>query len=92
MAPRTASELVGGMAHDNHIRRKNYEFISIIGLAPATARSYDPNLYHRDPGHVARSGHTLETASGGSVLEFTYPKGPVPSLTAGSGQASHSGN
>jgi hypothetical protein len=92
MAPRTAGELAGGMAHDGHIHRKNYEFISTKGLAPAPAYSYDPNLCHGDPGRVACSEHTLRTASGGSILEFTYPEGPVPSSTAGHGQASESGN
>ena len=73
MTPCTTGELAGGMAHGGHIYRKNYEFISIKGLAPVTACGYDPNLYHRDPRHVARSGHTLGTTSGGSILEFTYP-------------------
>ena len=80
------------MALGGHIRRKNYKFTSIKGSAPASACGYDPNLYHRDPGHVAHSGHTLRTASDGSILEFTYPEGPVPSLTIGRGQASRSGN
>ena len=92
MTPRTTGGLAGGMVHDGHICRKNYEFISIKGPTPATARGYDPNLYHRDLGHVARNGHTLGTASDGSILEFTYPEGPVPSLTIGRGQASRSGN
>ena len=73
------------MAHCGHIHRKNYEFISIKGPAPATARDYDPNLCHRDLGHVALSGHTLRTASDGSILEFTYLEGPVPSLTVDHG-------
>ena len=81
MAPRIAGELAGGMAHDGHIHRRNYEFTSIKGPAPVTARGYDPNLCHIDSGHVARNGHTLGTASDGSILEFTYPEGPVPSLT-----------
>ena len=34
MAPRTAGELTGRMAHGGHIRRNNYEFISIKGPAP----------------------------------------------------------
>ena len=92
MAPRTAGGLAGGMAHGGHIHRKNYEFISIKGPAPATAHGYDPNLYHRDPRHVAHSGHTLGTALGGSILEFTYLEGLVPSLTADRGQSSRLGN
>ena len=68
MAPRTTGELAGGMAHDGHILRKNYEFISIKGPAPMTARGYDPNLCHRDPVHVARSGHNLKTGSSGNIL------------------------
>ena len=92
MAPRTTGELAGGMAHDGHILCKNYEFISIKGPTPVSVRVYDTNLCHRNPGHVARSGHTLETASDGSILEFTYPKGLVPSPTAGCGQASRSRN
>ena len=85
MAPRTVGELAGGMALGGHIRRKNYEFTSIKGPAPTTARGYDPNLCHRDPGHVACSGCALRTTSGGSILEFTYPEGPVPSLTVSHG-------
>ena len=92
MAPRTAGELASGMAHSSHIHRKNYEFISIKGPTPVTARGYDPNLCHRDLGHVARSGHTLGTTFGGSILEFTYPEGPVPSLTIDHGQSSRLGN
>ena len=92
MAPRTVGELTGEMAHGGHIRRKNYEFTSIKWPAPTSARSYDPNLYHGDLGRVAHSGHTLRTASSGSILEFTYPEEPVPSLTAGRGQASCLGN
>jgi hypothetical protein len=80
------------MALRGHINCKNYEFTSIKGPAPVTAHGYDPNLYHRDFGHVARSRHTLETISDGSILEFTYLEGPVPSLTADHGQASYSGS
>ena len=68
MAPRTAGELAGGMAHGGHIRRKSYEFIRIKGSTPASARGYDPNLCHRDPVHVARSGHNLKTGSSGNIL------------------------
>ena len=77
------------MAHGGHIRHKNYEFISIKGPAPTSAHGYDPNLCHGNLGHIARSGHTLGTASSGSILEFTYLEGLVPSLTVGHGQASH---
>ena len=92
MAPRTASELAGGMAHGGHIHRKNYEFISIKGLAPTSARGYDPNLCHGDLGHVAHNGHTLRTTSDGSNLEFIYLEGPAPSLTTSHSQASRPGN
>jgi hypothetical protein len=92
MAPRTVSGLAGGTAHDGHIHHKNYEFISTKGPASASARSYNPNLSHGDPGRVARSGHTLGTAFGGNISEFTYPEGLVPSSTTSSGQASRSGN
>ena len=78
MAPRSTGELTSGMAYGGHICRKNYEFTSIKGPAAVTACGYDPNLCHRDLGHVARNGHTLRTASDGSILEFTYPEGPVP--------------
>ena len=80
MAPRTTSELAGGMAHGSHIRRKNYKFISIKGPAPTPTRRYDPSLYHGDLGCVAHGGHPLRTAFGGYILEFTYLEGPVPSL------------
>jgi hypothetical protein len=92
MALPTAGGLASGMALGGHIRRKNYEFTSIKGPAPTTTHGYDPNLCHRDPGHVAHSGHTLRTAFSGSILEFTYLEGLVSSLTAGRGQASRSGN
>ena len=78
MAPRTAGGLAGEMALGGHIRRKNYEFTSIKGPAHATARGYDPNLCHRDLGHVAHNGHTLRTTSSGSILEFTYQRGQYP--------------
>jgi hypothetical protein len=79
MAPRTVGGLTGGMALDGHIRCKNYEFTSIKCLAPTTTHGYNPNLYHRDPRHVAHS------VSSGSILEFTYLEGLVPSLTASRG-------
>ena len=92
MAPHTVGELAGGMAHGGHICRQNYEFTSIKGPASVTARGYDPNLYHRDPRHVTHSGHTRGTASGGSILEFTYPEGPLPLLSTRHNQASRPGN
>ena len=88
IAPRTIGLLAHGMARGDHIRHENYEFISVEGPPPTSTHGYDPNLYHRDPGHVAYSGHTLETTSGGSILEFTYLEGLVPSLIAGCGQVS----
>ena len=68
MDPCIVDGLVGGMALGGHIHRKNYEFTSITGLAPTTAHGYDPNLCHRDPVHVARSGHNLKTGSSGNIL------------------------
>jgi hypothetical protein len=92
MSPCTVGGLASGTAHCGHIRHKNYEFISTKGPAPTSAHSYDPNLYHGDPRHIAHSELTLKTAYDGSILEFTYLDRPVPSLTASHGQASHSGN
>ena len=92
MAPRIAGEVAGGMAHGGHIRCKNYEFIYIKGPEPASAHGYDPNLHNGDPGHEGRSEHTLKTTSEGSILEFTYPEGPIPSPTSGRDQASCLGN
>ena len=40
---------------------------------------------------MARGGHTLETAPSGSIPEFTYVGGPVPSLVTGHGQVFHLG-
>jgi hypothetical protein len=40
-------------------------------LAGGMAHS-GPNLHHGDLGLVARGGHTLKTASGSGILEFTY--------------------
>ena len=85
MAPRTVGELASLMAHGGNIHHENYEFTGVRGLAPTYAYSRGPNLYHGDPEHVAHSGHTLRTASDGSILEFTYLEGPEPLLTAGRG-------
>ena len=71
---------------------KNYEFIGVKGPVPASAFSRDPDLDPRDLDPTVHGGHTLRTALGGSILEFTYPEGPVPSLITGHGQDFRIGN
>jgi hypothetical protein len=73
------------MAHGGHIRRENYEFIDVKGPAPASAYSHSPNLCHGDLGPMAHGGHTLETTLDGSIPEFDYVGGPVPSLVSSHG-------
>jgi hypothetical protein len=76
------------MAQGGHICCENYEFIGVKGPAPMFACNHGPNLRHGDMEHVARSGHTLRTASSGSILEFTYLGRLAPSLITGHGQVS----
>jgi hypothetical protein len=92
MAPHTVGGLAHGMAHDGHIHHKNYEFISAKGLAPMSAFSRGPDLHPRDLNPVAHGGHTLRTALGGCILEFTYLEGPAPSIITGRGHVSCPGN
>jgi hypothetical protein len=80
------------MAHVNHIRYKNYEFISIEGPALVSTFSHGPNLYPGDLDPVVHGGHTLRTAPGGNILEFTYIGGSVPSLVTSHGQIFHLGS
>ena len=68
MAPRTASELTGGMAHDSHIRHKIYEFISVKGPTPVSAYNHGSDLYPRNLDPVAHGGHALGTSLGGCIL------------------------
>jgi hypothetical protein len=92
MAPRTVSGLAQGMAHDGHIRRKNYEFIGAKGLAPMSTFSRGPDLHPRDLDPTAHGGHTLRTALRGCILEFTYLEGLAPSIITGRGHVSCPGN
>ena len=92
MAPRTAGGLAGRMAHGGHIRRENYEFIDVKGPTPASALGRGPNFHPSDLDPVVHGGHTLRAALGGCIPEFTYPEGPVPSLTTGRCQFSRLGN
>jgi hypothetical protein len=89
MAPRIVSGLARGMAHDDHIYHENYEFISAGGPAPESAFRRAPDLHFGDLDHVVYGGRTLRTALGGSILEFTYTGGPVPSFTIGHDQVFH---
>ena len=92
MAPHTTGELASGMVHGDHIRRKNYEFISVKGLAPTPVFSHGPDLHLGNLGPVAYGGRTLETARGGYVPEFTYAGSLGPSLITGQGQDFHLGS
>ena len=89
MAPRTIGGLAGGMAHGGHIRCENYEFAGIGGPAPTSAYSRCRSLRHGDLGLMAHGGYTLRTTPGGSISEFTYIVGPVPSLVTSHGQVLH---
>jgi hypothetical protein len=80
------------MAHDGHIRNKNYEFIGTKGPAPMFAFSHALDLHFRDLDPVVYGGHTLGTALSGSILEFTYIGGSVPSLATSHGQIFHLGS
>ena len=79
------------MAHGGHIYRENYEFTSAKGPAPTSTYSHGQNLRHGDLGPMARGGHTLGTTPGGSILEFTYIGGLVPSLVTSHCQVLHPG-
>ena len=77
------------MAHDGHIRHKNYEFTSVRGPVPTFAFSHvlDPHFEDLDP--MVYAVHTLGTAFSGNILEFTYVGGPVPFLITRHGQIFH---
>ena len=89
MAPRTVGGLAIGMAHGGHIHSENYEFTSIKGPTPMSSYGHGPNLRHGDLGYVSRHRHTLRTAPGGCILEFTYMGGPTPSLATDRSQDFH---
>ena len=61
MAPHTIGGLTGGMAHDGHIHRKNYEFTGVGGPAPTSAFSHILDLCSRDLDLAAYGGRTLRT-------------------------------
>jgi hypothetical protein len=80
MAPHTIGVLAHGMAHDSYIRHENYEFIGVEGPAPMFAFSHGLDLRSRDLDPMVYSRHTLRTALSGSIPDFTYIGGQVPSL------------
>jgi hypothetical protein len=80
------------MAHSSHIRHKNYEFTDVGGLAPAFAFSCGPDLLIRDLDPMVYGEYTLRITLSGSILEFTYVEGPVPSLITSHGQIFHPGS
>ena len=88
MAPCTAGGLASEMARGGHIHRENYWFIGAKGPALASTISHSPDLHLENLSSVARGGHTVGTALGGCIPEFTNPEGPVPSLVASHGQVS----
>jgi hypothetical protein len=92
MAPRTNGGLAREIAHGGNTHHENYEFIGVRGPAPASAFSCVPDLCSRDLDPAVYGGHTLGTALSGSILEFTYIGGPVPSLATGHGQVFHPGS
>jgi hypothetical protein len=54
--------------------------------------SHGLDLCPRDLDPVVHGGHTLRTALGGNILEFTYIGGTVPSLITSHGQIFHLGS
>ena len=73
MAPYPASGLTGGMAHGGHSHRENYEFISVKGPALASTFCRGLDLHPGDLDPAVHGGHTLKTALGGCIPEFSYP-------------------
>ena len=92
MAPRTNGGLARGMAHGSHIYHENYEFIGVKRPAPVSAFSRGQDLRPRDLDPVVYGEHTLKTTLNGSILEFTYIGGAVPSLITSRGQIFHPGS
>jgi hypothetical protein len=91
MAPRTVGGLAHRMAHGGHIHHENYKFIGAEGSAPASAFSHGRDLRPRDLDPAFHGRHTLRIALSGSIPEFTYIGGPVPSLVTSHGQIFHPG-
>jgi len=79
------------MAHDSHIHHENYEFTGIGGPALVSTFGLVLDLSSRDLDPVVYGGHTLGIALSGSIPEFTYIGGPVPSLVTSHGQVLHLG-
>jgi len=86
MAPCTVGGLTHGMAHGNHIRLESYEFTGVGGPASVSAFSRFLDLSSRDLDPAVYGGNTLGTTLSGSILEFTYIGGPVPSFAMSRGQ------
>ena len=74
------------MAHDSHIHHENYEFTGIGGPALVSTFGLVLDLSSRDLDPVVYGGHTLGIALSGSIPEFTYIGGPVPSFAMSRGQ------
>jgi hypothetical protein len=85
MAPHIIGGLTGGMAHGGHICHENYEFTSVGGLAPMSVFSRNLDLCYRDLDLVVYSGRTLKTTHSGSITEYTYVGGPIPTLITNHG-------
>ena len=85
MAPRTVGGFAHGMDHGGHIHHENHEFTGVEGPVPTFAFSHGSDLHLGYLDSVSYGGHTLGTAFSGSILEFTYIGGTVPSLIIGHG-------
>ena len=86
MAPLTTGGLAGGMAHGSHIHHETYGFIGANRPTPTSAFSRSLDFHLRNLGPTTYGGHTLGTAHGGCIPEFTYVGGLIPSLITHQGQ------
>ena len=77
------------MAYDGHINHENYEFTVVGGPSPMSTFSRVLDLRSKDLDLTVYDEHALRTALSGSILEFTYIGGLVPSLTTGHGHVFH---
>ena len=85
MAPRVIDGFARERSHGGRIHHGNPEFIDVEGPAPTSVFGHDQVLHPGDLDPVAHGGHTLGTALGSCISEFTYIGGPVPSLITGHG-------
>ena len=86
------NEFSQGMASTRHILLGNHAVNRTKGPAPMSTLGHGLDLHLRNLGPVAYGGHTLGTAHGGCILEFTNIGGPLPSLITSRDQDFHPGS